>query len=480
MAGKQAWLVPRSESRARMRHALTGEVTTVGRSADNSVVISGAESAVVSLHHAEILREGEGFVLRDLGSTNGTFLNGAAVKSAPLMPPAVIRFGGQGPEFTFTVEDEQELDRTIVAPSAPVHDKPSTVGTTYGGLLSDAVEQARQARARGLTNQTMSIMRDTLRQALHRSHKRSKRVITALAVSLVVLGGFTGWKLWDFHRQRNTIDAHIRDIESALEKANGENAEIDRLVAQLDTYEGEAQELQRSPLSRLIGRKEDFVSREIRDLLAEFGAEVFRVPPEFSNRVRYYLDYYQGPERSTMAKALADGGRDLPQIRPILQQEQLPPDLAFIPIVESALESAQSSSAGAAGLWQFTPATARALGLRVDSVVDERHNLQKASRAGCRYLRQLILDFGTGSSVMLALAAYNSGPTKVKQAVLRTVRDPIKQRNFWYLYRVRALPEETREYVPKVFAVMIIGRNPAAFGFTSPAAAKGLANKGSG
>jgi membrane-bound lytic murein transglycosylase D len=66
---------------------------------------------------------------------------------------------------------------------------------------------------------------------------------------------------------------------------------------------------------------------------------------------------------------------------------------------------------------------------------------------------------------MLALAAYNSGASKVRQAVTRTVLDPIKQRNFWYLYRTRALPLETREYVPKVFAAILIGRNPRHFGF---------------
>ena len=89
---------------------------------------------------------------------------------------------------------------------------------------------------------------------------------------------------------------------------------------------------------------------------------------------------------------------------------------------------------------------------------------RKATRAGCRYLRNLILDFGAGSSVMLALAAYNLGPTRVKQAITK-VEDPIKQRNFWYLYRARALAAETREYVPKVFAAIIIGRNPGRFGF---------------
>ncbi len=65
---------------------------------------------------------------------------------------------------------------------------------------------------------------------------------------------------------------------------------------------------------------------------------------------------------------------------------------------------------------------------------------------------------------MLALAAYNLGPTRVKQAITK-VEDPIKQRNFWYLYRVRALPQETREYVPKIIAAIVIGRNPARFGF---------------
>jgi membrane-bound lytic murein transglycosylase D len=152
-------------------------------------------------------------------------------------------------------------------------------------------------------------------------------------------------------------------------------------------------------------------------------------------------------------------------MRRVLKEEQLPLDLAFIPLVESALAPEKSSAAGALGPWQLTPATARAFGLRVDHQVDERMDLTKSTRASCRFLRSLILDFGSGSSVMLALAAYNLGPYKVKQAVINTVKDPIKQRNFWYLYRAGALPKETREYVPKVVAAMIIGRNARHFGF---------------
>ena len=96
--------------------------------------------------------------------------------------------------------------------------------------------------------------------------------------------------------------------------------------------------------------------------------------------------------------------------------------------------------------------------------MDERFDVDKSTHAAARYIRSLILEFGSGNSVMLALAAYNTGPTRVRQAV-RKVKDPIKQRNFWHLYQVGALPRETREYVPKIFAAIIIGRNPEEFGF---------------
>ena len=469
--GARAWLVSKSGLRAGTRYAVAEGATRVGRSADNTVVIEGTEAGIVSLHHFEIVSDPQGFSIRDLGSTNGTFVNGAAISTTRLTAPATIRLGGKGPEFTFIVEATPDLDKTIVAPienEATPPPEPKGITTTYSGLLTEAVEKARRARARGLTNETMMIMRDTLQQALRRNNKRSRRIIIVLAVSLVALGSFTGWKIWDLRKQRHFVEARIQRIETELQKASGENAKIDQLMTQLDVYQGEAQQLERNLLYRLIGGKEDFVTREIRILMAEFGAEVYSIPSEFIDRVQFYLNQYQGPNRPIMAKALAEGERDLSTVRQIVIDEQLPPDLAYIPVVESAMAPSQSSAAGAVGLWQFTPPTARAYGLRVDKNVDERHDLKKATRAGCRYLRDLILDFGTGSSVMLALAAYNSGPAQVKAAVMKTVRDPIKQRNFWYLYRVRALPSETREYVPKVVAVMIIGRNPAHFGFAAP------------
>jgi len=213
----------------------------------------------------------------------------------------------------------------------------------------------------------------------------------------------------------------------------------------------------------------DFVTRELRSVMAEFGAEVYSIPSDFIDRVNHYIEQDLGSDRPILAHALGQSGAQIEAMRRILQKEQLPADLAYIPVVESGLGS-QASAAGAVGPWQFTVVTAKTYGLRVDGQVDERKDLVKSTAATCKYLRDLILDFGAGSSVMLALAAYNSGTTTVKRAVSRNVRDPINQRSFWYLYRARALPRETREFVPRVFAAILIGRNPRHFGFDWPSA----------
>jgi soluble lytic murein transglycosylase-like protein len=450
-----------------VRYALTEAVTRLGRGPDNDVVIEGADAASVSLHHLEIRREGSGFRIHDLDSTNGTFVDGQRVSECELAAPAAIRLGTQGPEFSFQVDEPAvaDLDRTMVLPreSVPEPAAPAPLRETIDHLLADAVERAREARAKGIPDQTMTIMRDTLRRAVRHSSRHFHAMIWILVAGLLAVSGVAAWQIRRLDRQKASIDQQIREVEKQLQQSNA--AEADRLMSELSAYEGEAQRLERSLLYRWSARsREDYVTAEVRTLLTEFGAEVYSVPPEFIDRVKIYIDRYTGPDRPLIEQALTEAAPLFDTIRQILEEQHLPPDLAYIPVVEGAVKSGEASAAGAAGPWQLTAATAKALGLRIDGEVDERKNLRKSTLAACRYLRNLILDFGSGSSVMLALAAYNSGPTKVKQAVMNTVRDPIKQRNFWYLYRVRALPEETREYVPKVFAVMIVGRNPRHFG----------------
>jgi pSer/pThr/pTyr-binding forkhead associated (FHA) protein/soluble lytic murein transglycosylase-like protein len=471
-AGSQltAWLLLRSGPSAGARFPLRDGATRVGRAPDNDAVIDGPDAATVSLYHLEILKDGASCRVRDLNSTNGTWVNGERIDEAEVSLPATIRLGNSGPSFALVVEDPApvELDRTVEISKVFVPSKPApqTHPDAHHELLSSAVFRARRMRAHGAGGETMTIMRDVLEQALRYSRRRLHITGYSLLAAIVAVASVAIWRYTILNREKRAIDAQIQRLEAQLQESN-DAADTDRLLSQLNTYQDQAQSLQGSLLYRLARPQDDgdLVTRELRALMAEFGAEVYSIPPEFIERVKYYIEQNQGPERPIIARALDRSNSQIETMRKILQQERLPPDLAYIPIVESALTTGTSSGAGAAGPWQFTAATARAYGLRVDAEVDERRDLVKSTRAGCKYLRDLILDFGAGSSVMLALAAYNSGTAKVKQAVTKTVQDPIKQRNFWYLYRARALPRETREYVPKVFAVILIGRNPQQFGF---------------
>src|SRR5260370_35533240 len=98
--------------------------------------------------------------------------------------------------------------------------------------------------------------------------------------------------------------------------------------------------------------------RSIRVLMAEFGAETYSIPPEFLEQVKRFVQQYEGPDRPNMARALGEASQEMKTMRQIFEQNNLPPDLAYIVLVESALSGASTSPPAAVALWQFTPATA--------------------------------------------------------------------------------------------------------------------------
>jgi soluble lytic murein transglycosylase-like protein len=470
-----AWLVRKSGPLCGRRHLLRGAVTRVGRSPENDLVVDDAP--VVSAHHLEIRRVGASFWACDLNSTNGTYVNGRRIYQTALEAPCSIELGPNGPQLAFVLEAPRvaDLDQTLLTPAPAAGGDPpplqprqtsaSGAGGDHEDLLSEAVAKARMARYKGIGNQTVEIMREMLDTAIHRTGRKLKTTIGVLVCVLAATTAYGVWRIETLKREKSSIDSQILEIETTLQQTGGDTAEADRLVERLNEFQDQARALQSNLFYRVgVRERESPVEREIRSLMAEFGAETYSIPLEFVREVHHFVQQYQGIDRPHMEHALNEAGKNLETMRRIFHQENLPPDLAYMVLVESALRSSGVSSAGAAGLWQFTPGTAKAYGLKVGSGTDERLDAQKATQAACKYIRELILDFGAGSSVMLALAAYNLGPARVKQAI-RNVRDPIKQRDFWYLYRVRALPEETREYVPKVIAVMIIGRSPGQFGF---------------
>lgn len=182
------------------------------------------------------------------------------------------------------------------------------------------------------------------------------------------------------------------------------------------------------------------------------------VPIPLNDKVLSYVELFQGRLRDFMREGLERGRPYLPMIEQIFQDEGVPLDLAFIPLVESAFKVNAVSRASARGIWQFMLATGREQGLRQDWFVDERSDPEKATRAAAQYLKLL---YGTFGDWHLALASYNAGPGRVQTALRRSGQD-----SYWDVTATsRYLPRETREYVPMILAAIVIARNPALYGF---------------
>ena len=145
-------------------------------------------------------------------------------------------------------------------------------------------------------------------------------------------------------------------------------------------------------------------------------------------------------------------------MRDIFAEAGLPQDLAYLAMVESGFNDKAYSWAHAVGPWQFIESTGRRYGLQNDWWHDERRDPEKATRAAARFLSDLYEDFD--GDWYLAVASYNAGPGKLRQAVKR-----YKTRDFWELCRGKYLQEETKNYLPKLLAVLLIAKQPEKYGF---------------
>ena len=160
--------------------------------------------------------------------------------------------------------------------------------------------------------------------------------------------------------------------------------------------------------------------------------------------VRNYIDQYLSGRWSPLRNVLALSQYYFPIIEQELLAAGLPIELRYLPIIESNLSIRATSRMGAVGLWQFMPATGKNLGLEINSLVDERCDVVKSTRAACRFLAYLYKVYGDWG---LAIAAYNCGPGNVNRALARAGANC---RTYWDIYDF--LPRETRGYVPKYIA----------------------------
>lgn len=180
-------------------------------------------------------------------------------------------------------------------------------------------------------------------------------------------------------------------------------------------------------------------------------------PITMNSKVEGWIDYFTGRGREHMERYLSRSSRYLPLMKQTFKAEGLPEDLVYLALIESGFNLRAKSRARAVGPWQFMKATGKRYGLRVDAWVDERRDPIRSTVAAANYLKDLYLMF---ESWYLAASAYNAGEYKILRAI-----DETKTNNYWRICQTKMLRRETKDYVPKLIAAAIIGKNAKKYGF---------------
>jgi soluble lytic murein transglycosylase-like protein len=282
--------------------------------------------------------------------------------------------------------------------------------------------------------------------------KKVHLTLIAMATVVLMLAAMTRAQSPAESRYDDPVASAMEKIHSAVERraaiadrvlaasklldgsvAARKRGERERATAQLQQAEAIANEIEPPERSYLLDELASAIATE-RAALSPGQPPTQPLLPSNARKVGALL----GP-------ALARYGVYRESLTRILREENLPPELLAVALVESGFNPLALSPKGARGIWQFMPATAQRYGLAVGPMNDHRTHPEHSTRAAARYLRDLYRQFGDWK---LALAAYNWGEDKVQRVIDRTgVRD------FDEMARRGLLPHETRKYVPAVLAV---------------------------
>ena len=169
------------------------------------------------------------------------------------------------------------------------------------------------------------------------------------------------------------------------------------------------------------------------------------IPMDYNEYVQKYIDVYTS-RKNMMGKMLGLSSYYFPIFEKALKAYDIPDELKYLPIIESAMNPHAVSRVGATGLWQFMFTTAKGYGLNMDNFVDERKDPVQASYAAAAYFRDAYDNLGDW---LLAIAAYNCGAGNVNRAI-----EKANSRDFWEIRQY--LPQETRNYVPAFIAAVYV------------------------
>lgn len=434
---------------------------TIGREPRNDFVVP---DGLVSQRHAEVVLVDGEWHIRDLDSTNGTFIDGRQVTDGVIRPPTRVALGRSGPILLFTSSVLDSAARETVAVPPP---RESELAERYFG--------ERPPDDMGL--ETAKIRRIAVQQ--RRKHaKKYVIAISALAVVAISIGGVAYWQRQQIKRQR----AAATELFYAAKALELEVSRLQLTAEERQSYRERRGEMEQQyqEFVKALGLYGDRTPEEVQliyRIIHRFGESEVNVPREFVDEVLRYIERWKRSAELGPAIARADSLGYGRKVAEIMLEHDLPPEFFYLALQESRLKVEAVGPATrfgiAKGMWQFMPATARAYGLHPGPLVgqprpdplDERQDFEKATEAAARYLYDIYTTDAQASG-LLVIASYNWGQTNVLR-LIRSMPESPRERNFWNLltqYR-KQVPTETYGYVFNIVAAAVIGENPKLFGF---------------
>ncbi|MDZ7631742.1 MAG: FHA domain-containing protein [Gemmatimonadaceae bacterium] len=441
----------------------TGTVR-VGRAPTNGIIVN---HEVVSSEHLELRRTGGGWEVVDLGSTNGTFIDGKSVSRAPLGATTMLQLGPGGPDVRVTIPDfvpspaatlkvvAQDLIARYFSEDDPDDMSPHTRS------MRVAVQEQRARETSGWLKRL-----------------RRMRVAVALLVLVAAGAGVTAWvqakRVETLRLAAGDVFHTIKAIEldmRRLEAETGPNPAIQERRARLEKqYDG---------LLTTLGIYSDKTPADVQLIyrtVRRLGESEANIPKGFVDEVQKYIARWK-KEGAAPLLARASAKEMGPAVAAILLQHHLPREFFYMALQESRLDPraiGPSTRFGVPkGMWQMIPPTAEAYGLKLGPLqgeraydpADERHNVTKATNAAARYLEDIYRTDAQASG-LLVMASYNMGGTRLVKLIRSMPASPA-DRNFWALMRThrKEIPDETYDYVFRVVSAAVIGANPKLFGF---------------
>jgi peptidoglycan lytic transglycosylase D len=427
----------------------------------------------VSRRHAEVSLVKGTWIIRDLQSSNGLFVNGRRVESAPIGRGVEATLGADGPTLTIAPEEFAPA----ASDSRETHDDESLDSYAERYFASDDDEDE------SVGGRTLMI-RKAFQKVQQRQRRRTRFIIAAIALIALGAGGYALY----VHRALGHQTEQAQDIFYQMKAQDLIVLDLERKVAQSDTpgqqqiaaymaarrrmaedYDRYVADL----FDRKLNEKEKLVLRVTR-LFGECDAAA---PPDYIGEVMRYVEKWRSTRRYATALKRAQDSGYVQRIAAAFVAQNLPPQYFYLAMQESSFDPGAIGSPTrwgiAKGMWQFIPETGSTYGLNIGPLkaqatfdqLDDRFNWEKATPAAARYIKN-IYSTDAQASGLLVMASYNWGEWRVIDYLRKMPQNP-RDRNFWkFLAQYgKQLPFQTYEYVFYIVSAAVIGENPRLFGF---------------